>query len=67
MITKEIKIEGMSCGHCVKAINSELTKLNLESFEVKIGSALVTYDNSKINIDTINKAIENAGYKVRKD
>lgn len=67
MVTKEIKIEGMSCGHCVKAVNIELSKLNLESFDVKIGTVKVTFDSSKINLETVFKTIENTGYKIRKD
>jgi len=67
MVTKEIKIEGMSCGHCVKAVNIELSKLNLESFDVKIGTVKVTFDSSKINLETIFKTIEDTGYKIRKD
>ena len=67
MVTKEIKIEGMSCGHCIKAVNIALSKLDLESFNVKIGSALVTFDNSKVSLETIYEVIENAGYKIGKD
>ena len=67
MTTKEIKIEGMSCGHCVMAVKKELSKLNLENFDVQIGSANVKFDESKVKIEEIEKAIEDAGYKVRKD
>ena len=28
MTTKEIKIEGMSCGHCEMAVRKELSKLD---------------------------------------
>ena len=64
MITKELKIEGMSCGHCVMAVNKELEKLNLEEKQVEIGSAKVSFDESKISEDKIKEAIEEAGYKV---
>lgn len=70
MTTKEITIEGMSCHHCVMAVQKELANLSvargncLESFDVKIGSAKVTFDESKIKIEDINKAIEKAGYTV---
>lgn len=67
MTTQEIKIEGMSCHHCVMAVKKELSKTGLESFEVQIGSAKVDYDESKIGINQIEKAIEDAGYKVVKE
>ena len=64
MKTEKIKIEGMTCGHCVMAVKKELSKLELESFDVQIGSAKVSFDESKVNIELIEKAIEEAGYKV---
>lgn len=60
----EIKIEGMSCRHCVKAVEVELTELNLDSYKVEIGSANVHYDEHKVNYTDIANAIEDAGYKV---
>lgn len=67
MTTKELIIDGMSCQHCVMAVQKELSKLNLDSFDVKIGFAKITFDESKVKEEEIEKAIENAGYKVRKN
>lgn len=67
MTSKEIKIKSMSCSHCVMAVKKELTKIGLETFDVQIGSANVKFDESKVKIEDIEKAIEDAGYKVRKD
>jgi copper chaperone CopZ len=64
MRTEEVKIEGMICGHCVMAVKKELSKLELESFDVQIGSTKVSFDESKVNIELIENAIEEAGYKV---
>jgi copper chaperone CopZ len=58
-------IEGMSCNHCVMAVKKELAKLNVESAEVAVGSAKVRYDESKTNNAAIEKAITEAGFKVR--
>ncbi|MEW6196093.1 MAG: cation transporter [Bacteroidota bacterium] len=63
----ELKIEGMTCGHCVMAVKKELSKLNLESADVNIGSAQIKFDESKVTIFSIENAIETAGYKVKKD
>jgi copper ion binding protein len=62
-----IKIEGMSCQHCVKRVKEALDKLSgiIES-NVSIGSASVEYDESKITKEDINAAIEKAGYKIAK-
>lgn len=64
METKEIKISGMSCHHCVKAVEFELKKLPLENFKVEIGKAIVTYDPNSVSLGAIIEAIEEAGYKV---
>lgn len=62
----EIKIEGMSCNHCVMAVKKELSKIGAESFEVEIGSAKVQYDGSKLSQSAIENAITEAGYTVVK-
>jgi len=64
MTTKEFKIEGMSCGHCVMAVNKALQKLELKDKQVEIGSAKVDFDETKTGEDQIKKAIEDAGYRV---
>lgn len=64
MTERTIKIEGMNCNHCVKAVEVELEELGVESFDVSIGSASVKYDKTKISDDDINKAVDEAGFKV---
>jgi copper chaperone len=64
MIEQTYKIEGMTCQHCVMAVKMELKEIRVDSFEVKIGSAKVRYDENKISNTDIIKAIEEAGYKV---
>ena len=67
MTTKEIKIEGMSCGHCEMAVRKELSKLdNVKVKNVKIGQATVEYDENKVKEDMLFNAVEEAGYKVIK-
>jgi copper chaperone len=64
MTTKEIKIEGMSCGHCEMAVRKELSKLDdVKVKKVKIGEAIVEFDENKTNEQKIYAAIEEAGYK----
>ena len=61
---KQFNIEGMSCGHCVMAIEKKLNNLDLIKKEVKIGSAKVEFDPSKVSEDAIKNKIEEAGYIV---
>ena len=60
------QINGMSCMHCVMAVKKELSKLNLESFEVEIGSAKVKFEESKVEASAVEKAIIEAGYEIKK-
>lgn len=61
---KDFKIEGMTCQHCVMAVQKNLSKLNLRKCEVNIGSAKVEFDEVETKEELIVKAIEDAGYKV---
>jgi copper chaperone len=62
-----VKIEGMSCQHCVMAVKKALGGVPgiLES-TVQVGSALVKYDESRVKQEEIEKKIEDAGYGVVK-
>ncbi len=60
-----IDIEGMSCMHCVKAVEMEFKNLNLGSYKVEIGKAEVEYNPNVVNKSKIYAAIEEAGFKVK--
>lgn len=66
MNTKEIKIEGMSCMHCVSSVEKALSNLELEEFSVEKGKAKVTYSEENLKEENIYAAIEDAGYTVVK-
>ena len=58
-----IKIEGMSCGHCLQAVNDALVSqpgIQLES--LRLGEAVVSYDDRVSAPATIERAIADAGY-----
>ena len=61
---KEFKIEGMSCHHCVAAVQKSLTRINLKNCEVTIGTVKVEFNEKEIVEDEIIRAIEEAGYRV---
>jgi len=64
MREENIKIQGMTCNHCVKSVESALSGLPVEKYEVKIGSAYVEYDPVKLTKKQITDAIEDMGYEV---
>ena len=64
MIEKTYKIKGMSCNHCVKSVEIELSEIDVDSYNVEIGSAIVKYDESKLSDSDIVKAVEEAGFTV---
>ena len=64
MKEETLKIEGMTCGHCVMAVKKELQKLNLNVKDVQIGKAIIEYDDAKVSRKQIEEAVDEAGYKV---
>ena len=65
MVSMKIEIEGMSCGHCVGAVQRALGEVDgVIVEEVTVGSATVTYDPAKTSVDAVSKAVEKAGYAV---
>jgi copper chaperone len=64
MIEKTYKIEGMSCNHCVKSVEVELSEIEVEAYNVELGSAKVKYDETKLSDSDIAKAVEEAGFIV---
>ncbi len=59
---KEFKIDGMSCGHCVMAVEKELNKLDVKKKKVEIGSAKIEFDPDKVSEEDIKNSITEAGY-----
>jgi copper chaperone len=61
-----LKIEGMSCQHCVMSVKKALDGIDgVKSSDVSIGTARVVYDELRSDRDKIAKAIQDAGYKAR--
>ncbi len=60
-----LKIEGMSCKHCVMHVKKAIEGLQgVSASEVEIGTAVVRYDDAKVGREEMKKAVEDAGYKV---
>lgn len=63
---KVLKIEGMTCASCAKAVERATRKLDGVS-EANVNYAteklIINYESSKVKINDIKKAVEKAGYK----
>lgn len=65
MTDMTIKIEGMTCMHCVGRVRRAVEALSgIQALDVQIGWVKATFDESKLKKDDIEKAITTAGYKV---
>lgn len=63
-MVEQIKVEGMSCQHCVMAIKKELNKLEANDYKVEIGLVEIDPEKNKLTKEQIKQAIEKAGYRV---
>ncbi len=62
-----IKVSGMKCVMCARAVESSLKRLEgviQASVNLTSGTVFVRYDSDKIKLEDIIKIIENLGYKV---
>lgn len=66
METIDLKIQGMTCGGCVKSVTRVLTGVaGVTAVDVSLeeGRARVTYDSGKTGIEALKQLVERAGYK----
>ena len=58
-------ISGMTCGHCVRAVDKALKELDGVTVEqVGIGNARVSYDPGATTAERIAQAVQDEGYAV---
>ncbi len=66
MAEAKLKIEGMSCQHCVQAVKKALSGIaGVDSTDVEIGSATVLYDDAKATRKDLEAAVEEAGFSIK--
>lgn len=59
------EITGMSCGHCVKAVDHALRAADgVEVEQVVVGSATVRFDPAKTSASDLAERIADEGYQV---
>lgn len=68
METTIIKIDGMTCGGCVKSVTrvlEEVPGVQDAAVSLQPGEARVRFDSAKVDLPILRKAIEDAGYEIR--
>lgn len=66
MASLQFAIEGMSCGHCVAAVEKALAALpGVAASRVAVGSAQVEYDPARVSAEQMAAAIRGAGFAPR--
>jgi copper ion binding protein len=65
-ITTNYTVKGMTCGHCVTAVTSELSAIEgVASVEVDLESGKVTVaSEAPISVDAVRAAVDEAGYEL---
>lgn len=62
-----LNVSGMSCGHCVNAVEGNVGKLaGVESVKVLLdqGKVDVAFDKEKVSLEKIKETIDDQGYDV---
>ncbi|MCL4813305.1 MAG: heavy-metal-associated domain-containing protein [Vicinamibacteraceae bacterium] len=66
MMTVQLAIDGMSCGHCVARVKKALEQVpGATVADVAVGSATVEIDPARTSADALVKAVDDAGYPAR--
>jgi copper chaperone len=65
MKSTHLTIEGMSCAHCVNAVQTALRSTpGVKAASVEIGAADVDYDESAVSPQQLADAVSEEGYQV---
>jgi copper chaperone len=68
METATLNIKGMTCGGCVRSVSNVLNALDgVAKADVSLDKhqAVVDYDATKLGVEQLRRAVEDAGYEVR--
>lgn len=67
-VTTVLKVEGMSCQHCVNSITKavgELKGVDKVSVDLKAKTVSVDYNQDLVGLDRIKEVIADQGYEVK--
>jgi copper chaperone len=61
-----MRIDGMSCDHCVRRVTKALEDTpGVTVKNVKVGSATVDHDGTQASVDAIVQSLDRAGYDAK--
>jgi copper chaperone len=63
-----LNVQGMSCGHCVKAVEGSVGALqgvNTVKVDLQAATVDVEFDNQQVTLDEIKETIDDQGYDVK--
>lgn len=63
-----LKVEGMSCGHCVKAVESsveELAGVTAVKVDLENGLVDIAFNEGEVSVEAIKETIDDQGYDVK--
>lgn len=63
-----LQVAGMSCGHCVKAVEStvgELSGVSTVKVHLETGTVDVEFNSQEVSLDKIRETIDDQGYDVK--
>lgn len=62
-----LNVSGMSCGHCVKAVEGsvgELAGVSSVAVNLSEGTVDISFDPATVSLETIKETIDDQGYDV---
>ncbi|NRG46674.1 copper chaperone CopZ [Bacillus sp. CRN 9] len=63
-----LNVKGMSCGHCVKAVEGsvgEMKGVKTVAVDLQNGKVKVDFDSASVSLDEIKETIDDQGYEVK--
>jgi copper chaperone CopZ len=65
-VTSTYTVTGMTCGHCVQAVTSELTALpGVDAVQIDLPTGAVTVTSEQpLTADAVRAAVDEAGYEL---
>lgn len=66
MKTETLTVHGMSCNHCVNAVQSALKEIGVEAtVDLANKAVTVNFDESQVSLEKIKETIDDQGYEVQ--
>ncbi|PTM58611.1 cation transporter [Desmospora activa] len=60
-----LNVIGMSCGHCVHAVEGAMQRIGVEGkVDLEAGTVQVVFDERSVTLEQVKEAIESQGYDI---